>query len=279
VAPGAKGEGGTAVATPPIQGTGSNEKVKRLFRSRNVDGPVSAQDLESVRKVLETKGITDEAGVQYFSKGLEPEVHKEVFDWNMQWTKEFYEMTRPFSEEKKIVESFFSQNKMDEDGVPLKLNEFLPHNFRNKDKHPEISLGTRSINTLKKFRNFEKYYKIHAEAEETQYPYKNPAPVVCPPRNGMTVDKFLKSIGRDCHQYTSKFKNWNEFITSTGYKLKEKEIPTRSRKYILDCLEKYRQGKEPETLFFTSKTRRNSKLEWRTKLYTQKELREKYELD
>jgi hypothetical protein len=96
-------------------------------------------------------------------------------------------------------------------------------------------------------------------------PESRPKRPVPPPRNGMTVEKFLKTIGRGCEEYIDKL-DWEKLFTSTGFKLKQLGIPIRQRKWILLWVEKYRQGIDPWYVPLRSKSKRNMKLEWRQKL-------------
>lgn len=97
----------------------------------------------------------------------------------------------------------------------------------------------------------------------------------------MTVEKFLKTIGRGCEDYIDKIETWENLFTFKSRKLKELGIPTRQRKWILNWCERYRQGYDPWYIPLRSKASKNSyeKLEWRKKLVTQKELREEWGLD
>jgi len=104
-------------------------------------------------------------------------------------------------------------------------------------------------------------------------------PVVPEPRNGMTLDKFLKSIGRECEQHVGKFKSWQHLFATKGKQMKGLGIGLADRKYILRWLEKYRQGLEPKFEPFKSRSHRHDNLEWRLRLITQKDLRKQYRLD
>jgi len=95
----------------------------------------------------------------------------------------------------------------------------------------------------------------------------------------MTVEKFLNTIGRGCEVHISKFETWEKLFSTRGRGLKELGIPLRDRKYMLNWIEKYRQGWEPRYVRFHSRTTRNKNIEWRWKLFTQKEKRIEYGLD
>jgi hypothetical protein len=56
----------------------------------------------------------------------------------------------------------------------------------------------------------------------------------------MTVEKFLKTIGRGCDEYIDKL-TWEKLMTSGSRQLKQLGIPCRQRKWILLWVEKYRQ--------------------------------------
>lgn len=97
----------------------------------------------------------------------------------------------------------------------------------------------------------------------------------------MTVEKFLKTIGRGCGEYVEKFESWDQLFTSKSRALKELGIPSRARKWILHWTERYRQGDDPWYIPLRSKSAKNDyeKLEWRKALVTQKERREEWGLD
>ncbi|KAL5524451.1 hypothetical protein ACEPAF_9591 [Sanghuangporus sanghuang] len=61
----------------------------------------------------------------------------------------------------------------------------------------------------------------------------------------MTSESFLTSIGRDA---VSKVKvaSWDELWSLDGHALKEAGLTVRDRRYILWCMEKFRQGYEPK---------------------------------
>ena len=58
-----------------------------------------------------------------------------------------------------------------------------------------------------------------------------------------TAKVFLKTIGRGCEEYADKFQSLDELSRVDGRKLRAMEIPVRKRRWILNWLEKYRQGK------------------------------------
>ncbi len=67
----------------------------------------------------------------------------------------------------------------------------------------------------------------------------------------MTVETFLEKIsnkkkeGRDCTEFKDKFKSWDELFTLKSQSLKRMEIPVKQRRWILNWVEKYRQGMTP----------------------------------
>ena len=60
----------------------------------------------------------------------------------------------------------------------------------------------------------------------------------------MTAESFLNAIGRDA---VSKVKvtDWNEFWSLNGRALKGAALEVQDRRYILWCMEKFRQGYNP----------------------------------
>ncbi|RDL41325.1 Uncharacterized protein BP5553_01304 [Venustampulla echinocandica] len=54
---------------------------------------------------------------------------------------------------------------------------------------------------------------------------------------------FLKLIGRDLSQYASKIRSWNYLFTITSDELKELGMEPRSRRYLLDWRQKFREGR------------------------------------
>jgi hypothetical protein len=72
------------------------------------------------------------------------------------------------------------------------------------------------------------------------------------------VKTFLKKIGRHCEEYTEKFQDWNTLLRQ----LKVVGIPVKQRRWILNWLEKYRQGGEVYSIAESSK---NSKIDIKRK--------------
>ena len=62
--------------------------------------------------------------------------------------------------------------------------------------------------------------------------------------SGLTTEKFLTLIGRGAVDKV-KVTDWNEFWKLDGHALKDAGLPVRDRRYILWCMEKFRQGVEP----------------------------------
>ena len=50
---------------------------------------------------------------------------------------------------------------------------------------------------------------------------------------GLTVEKFLKKIGRGCEEHASKFNNWEELMAARTLDLKLRDIQAAQRKWIL----------------------------------------------
>ncbi|SPO00717.1 uncharacterized protein DNG_03465 [Cephalotrichum gorgonifer] len=71
-----------------------------------------------------------------------------------------------------------------------------------------------------------------------------PRPV--PPPIPITPDpeSFLRIIGRDLVQYADKFPTWDSLFTLTSVQLKDLGVePARSRRYLLNWLKRYREGR------------------------------------
>ncbi|KAI8388518.1 IGR protein motif-domain-containing protein [Radiomyces spectabilis] len=59
------------------------------------------------------------------------------------------------------------------------------------------------------------------------------------------AESFLKSIGRGCDEYASKFESWEQLFTTDSRTMKnDMGISTKQRKYLLAWLEQYRQGRD-----------------------------------
>lgn len=84
-------------------------------------------------------------------------------------------------------------------------------------------------------------------------------PVVPEPRNGWTVETFLKRIARGCEAHVDKFASWEKLFTMRGRDMKAANIPVEQRRWIMRWTEHFRQGREP--VFITlahSKARKNN---------------------
>eukprot|EP01116_Phalansterium_solitarium_P001873 TRINITY_DN11706_c0_g1_i1.p1 TRINITY_DN11706_c0_g1~~TRINITY_DN11706_c0_g1_i1.p1 ORF type:complete len:237 (+),score=23.96 TRINITY_DN11706_c0_g1_i1:93-803(+) len=81
--------------------------------------------------------------------------------------------------------------------------------------------------------------------------------MIPPPRGGMTVELFLKRIGKDCGQYADKYNSWEELFTFKRRQLKNLEIPVQQRRWILRWVHKYKLGVEPYAIPFKSKANKH----------------------
>jgi len=77
------------------------------------------------------------------------------------------------------------------------------------------------------------------------------------PRFGITKEIFLQKIGKGCSEYADKFQSWEELMTLKGQTLKKREIPVKARRWILNWVEKYKQGEEPRGVRFASIAEKN----------------------
>lgn len=62
---------------------------------------------------------------------------------------------------------------------------------------------------------------------------------------GLTVETFLKKIGKECDEYVDKFESWEELFTMKSEMMKKREIPCVQRKWILHWVNRYRLGDTP----------------------------------
>jgi len=85
-------------------------------------------------------------------------------------------------------------------------------------------------------------------------------PPVVPPRSGITVELFLKKIGKDCAKYAPKFKSWEELMSFKTLELKKLEIAVSQRRWILHWVHKYKLGEDPFSIRFKSKARKNREI-------------------
>lgn len=58
-----------------------------------------------------------------------------------------------------------------------------------------------------------------------------------PAQGDLTVEAFLKSIGRGCEEVSAKFATWKDLFCMTSEQMKAAGIPTAKRKYILTSRE------------------------------------------
>lgn len=79
---------------------------------------------------------------------------------------------------------------------------------------------------------------LHSSKLAVPRPVPPPIPIVPDP------ESFLRIIGRNLSQYSDKFPTWEALFTLTSPELKEIGIePARSRRYLLQWLRRYREGK------------------------------------
>ncbi|KAG1049893.1 hypothetical protein G6F46_009543 [Rhizopus delemar] len=68
------------------------------------------------------------------------------------------------------------------------------------------------------------------------------------------VESFLKSIGRNCEDFASKFESWEQLFTTNSRVMKnDMGIDTKARKYILSWTERYRKGVQPYAISLPKK--------------------------
>ncbi|RKP26059.1 IGR protein motif-domain-containing protein [Syncephalis pseudoplumigaleata] len=71
---------------------------------------------------------------------------------------------------------------------------------------------------------------------------------------------FLSAIGRGCESLGEKFKDWNHMFTATSKEMKhELGFTPQQRRWILNWIEKYRQGVEPYLITKPDKRLRSKK--------------------
>ncbi|CAI4210487.1 unnamed protein product [Parascedosporium putredinis] len=79
---------------------------------------------------------------------------------------------------------------------------------------------------------------LHSSKLTVPRPVPPPIPIVPDP------ESFLRIIGRNLSQYSDKFPTWEALFTLTSPELKEIGVePARSRRYLLQWLRRYREGK------------------------------------
>jgi len=67
----------------------------------------------------------------------------------------------------------------------------------------------------------------------------------------------LYKIGKGCDEYKDKIESWEKLFSMHSRDLRKLGIPTKQRKWILNWTEKYRQGIEPYSIRFKSKSVKN----------------------
>jgi len=167
------------------------------------------------------------------------------------------------------------------DGVPLEEPDDTPHDGTNRPKRKEARYQKTLDKTMKMYNTWEVVKQPPRESKDYAHPPAVPRiePVIPEPRNGMTVERFLKTIGRDCPKYIENFTSWQNLFSTKGRKMKELGIDLLTRKYLLRWLEKYRQGVEPKYEPLKSRAHKHRNLQWRLELITQKDLRKQYGLE
>ncbi|EGN98365.1 hypothetical protein SERLA73DRAFT_138756 [Serpula lacrymans var. lacrymans S7.3] len=78
-----------------------------------------------------------------------------------------------------------------------------------------------------------------------------------PPTNGTitTPQEFLKAIGRSCETKLS-VDNWDALWKTSGLDLRKSGVSVRDRRYIMWCMEKYRQNQPLEEFAHEPKPRK-----------------------
>jgi len=93
-----------------------------------------------------------------------------------------------------------------------------------------------------------------------EYPLAKWVEGVVPPRAGMTVPIFLRTLGRGCDKYIDRFPTWNHLFLMKTRDMRVLGIPLHQRKWILRWVEAYRCGRDPVLITKTqSKGRKNLK--------------------
>ncbi|KAJ2913928.1 hypothetical protein MD484_g6482, partial [Candolleomyces efflorescens] len=88
-----------------------------------------------------------------------------------------------------------------------------------------------------------------------------------------TAEEFLKAVGRDSESKVSP-NSWTEFWGYDGQALRKAGLAVRDRRYILWCMEKYRQGLAPEE-FAHSPSPKKTIRGWGPKVQNGKRIRSK----
>ncbi|RXW24527.1 hypothetical protein EST38_g1351 [Candolleomyces aberdarensis] len=88
-----------------------------------------------------------------------------------------------------------------------------------------------------------------------------------------TAEDFLKSIGRESESKVSP-NSWTEFWGYDGQALRKAGLAVRDRRYILWCMEKYRQGLAPQEFAHQPQTKKTVR-GWGPKVQDGKRIRSK----
>ncbi|KAL4069884.1 hypothetical protein V8B97DRAFT_557183 [Scleroderma yunnanense] len=73
-----------------------------------------------------------------------------------------------------------------------------------------------------------------------------------------TPHDFLKAIGRDSEKKVS-IDSWEVFWRTSGRELKGASVPVKDRRYILWCMEKFRQGAPVEQIAHGAKPKKKTR--------------------
>jgi len=120
----------------------------------------------------------------------------------------------------------------DIDNIPKETPDLTPHDLTNRPKRLEPKIYYKLERLFEKV-DYEWLTKIPPKGlPRLDLPESRPKRPVPPPRNGMTVEKFLKTIGRGCEEYIDKL-DWEKLFTSTGFKLKQLGIPIRQQTTLI----------------------------------------------
>ncbi|KAL1745115.1 IGR protein motif-domain-containing protein [Schizophyllum fasciatum] len=85
-------------------------------------------------------------------------------------------------------------------------------------------------------------------------------PTVPPPTPNMdSPQSFLKSIGRSL-ETKLEVEEWNKFWEMSGRDLRAAGLPVKDRRYILWCMEKYRQGVSPSEIAWGPKVQNGKRI-------------------
>ncbi|KAL1736620.1 IGR protein motif-domain-containing protein [Schizophyllum commune] len=97
-------------------------------------------------------------------------------------------------------------------------------------------------------------------------------PTVPPPTPGMNSPQtFLKSIGRSL-ETKLEIEEWEKFWEMSGRDLRAAGLPVKDRRYILWCMEKYRQGVSPSEIAHDPKPKKTIR-GWGPKVQNGKRIR------